>query len=180
VTPDTDNPDRFSRGSVLHARPGREGIALPETAGRRTLTVDTVRGETEYPIVSFREIPSREEAEGIRGYLLEIPSSELPPLGEDEFYPFDLVGLAVRDSAGRQVGEVGEVIHSPAHPLLTVKSGSGQETLVPFVEAAVTEVLLDEGYLVVGDGFLDQALDTEEEASGGKKAEQGSGTKDRG
>ena len=49
--------------------------------------------------------------------MLEIRASELPELDEDEFYPFDLVGLEVRDGRGAVVGRVADVVESPAHAI---------------------------------------------------------------
>ncbi len=155
VVPSSDNPDRFLPGSVLHARPARGGLAGGRVQQHIELTVVSVRGEENYPILAFREIVDRDAAENFRGFVLEIHSSELPELEEDEYYPFDLVGLAVRDGRGVVVGRVVDVLESPAHPLLAVQTGGGAESLVPFVAAAVPEVVLSEGYLVIADGFLE-------------------------
>jgi 16S rRNA processing protein RimM len=155
VTPDSDNPERFAEGSVLYARPARARLAGGGSQERSPLTVDTVRGEADYPIVAFREVEDREAAEGLRGFILEVSVTELPALPEDEFYPFDLEGLAVKDSQGAIVGRVTEVIASPAHPLLAISLNSGSEVLVPFVLAAVPTVELGEGCLVVEAGFLE-------------------------
>jgi len=155
VVPSSDNPDRFLPGSVLHARPARGGLVGGRVQQHVELTVVSIRGEESYPILAFREIADRDAAENFRGFVLEIRSSELPELEEDEYYPFDLVGLAVRDRQGAVVGQVVDVLESPAHPLLAVQTGGGVESLVPFVAAAVPEVVLSEGYLVIGDGFLE-------------------------
>jgi 16S rRNA processing protein RimM len=154
VVPDSDNPDRFSSGSVLHGRPARQGVAGGRSPERAKLTVAAVRGDGDFPIVAFEEIHDRTDAEGLRGYLLEVESGDLPVLGEDEFYPFDLQDLAVRDSVGTVVGRVAEVIDSPAHPILDVSLSAGGKVLVPFVSAAVSSVSLDDGYLVVDAEFL--------------------------
>jgi 16S rRNA processing protein RimM len=155
IIPDSDNPERFAEGASVYARPARQRLAGPGSTERLTLTVDTVRGEPAFPILAFAEIGDREAAEGIRGFILEVPGQELPQLAEDEFYPFDLEGLTVKDPAGNVVGRVCEVIDSPAHPLLAVKLDSGREALVPFVLAAVPTVAPKDGYLTVEPGFLE-------------------------
>jgi 16S rRNA processing protein RimM len=155
VTPDSDNPERFAGGSVVYARPARARLAGGSSGERSPLTVDAIRGDSAYPIVAFAEISSREAAEGLRGFVLEVPGEELPELAVDEFYPFDLEGLAVKDPRGSVVGRVKEVIDSPAHPLWAVALDSGREALVPFVLVAVPTVSLAEGYVVVEPGFLE-------------------------
>jgi 16S rRNA processing protein RimM len=154
ITLDSDNPERFAPGSVLQARPARPGIAGPRVPEQVPLTVDTIRGDDDFPIVAFREVAGRDEAEALRGYLLEVRSSELPELAEDEFYPFDLAGLEVRDPQGGVAGRVVEVVESPAHAILVVSLDSGVERMVPFVLAAVPTVAVAEGYLVIEPGFL--------------------------
>jgi 16S rRNA processing protein RimM len=155
----SDNPERFVPTSVLYARPGRLGVAGPRLREQVRLTVSTVRGGEGFPILGFSEVASRERAEALRGYVLEIRSSQLPELDDDEFYPFDLVGLEARDQNGAIAGRVTDVMDSPAHALLQVSSGSetaevAPGELIPFVKAAVPVVALAEGYVVIAPGFL--------------------------
>jgi 16S rRNA processing protein RimM len=154
IVPDSDNPERFVPGAVFQARPARVGIAGPRLQEQVRLTIDAVRGDDDFPIVAFLEVEDRDAAEALRGYLLEVHSSELPELPEDEFYPFDLEGLQVRDSQGDVVGRVVDVVESPAHPILVISTGEGPERMVPFVMVAVPTVALEEGYLVVERSFL--------------------------
>ena len=163
--PASDNPERFVRGSVLHARPPRAGIAGPRLPEQVRLTVETVRGDGDFPIVGFQEVADRDTAEALRGYVLEVRSSQLPMLAEDEFYPFDLDGLQVRDMQGAVVGMVADVVESPAHAILVVSLEAGGETMIPFVRAAVPTVAVADGFLVVEPLFL-----------GGSEAVEGGGT----
>lgn len=156
VAVDSDNPDRFKEGSVLHARPSPWGMAGQQDAVRRQLTIKAVRGDGELPIVAFKEVTAREEAEALAGCVLEVQSTELPGLSEDEFYPFDLVGLAVRDPEGTELGRVTQVLDYPAHGLLEIELMAGGMTLVPFVSAAVPVTVVEEGYLVVRRQFLEE------------------------
>jgi len=157
IIPVSDNPERFAQGSVVHARPERAGLGGSRLQEHMPLTIESVRGDDDFPIVAFREVGDRDGAEALRGHLLEVCSAELPVLAEDEFYPFDLEGLVVRDPRGIRLGRVQEVIESPAHALLAVSLESGGEALVPFVSAAVPDVALAEGYLVIEPRFLDDA-----------------------
>ena len=154
IVTDSDNPERFSPGSMLHARPGRPGVAGPRRPEQIPLTVVSLRGAEDFPILAFAEVPDRDAAEALRGYVLEVRSSQLPDLGEDEFYPFDLEGLEVRNSAGERLGEVAEVVDSPAHAILVVSLGAGGEAMVPFVQVAVPVVDVTAGYVAVDEAFL--------------------------
>ena len=149
----SDNPERFVAGATLHARPGRKGVAGARLPEQVRLTIDSVRGDVDFPIVAFIEIPDRGRAEAFSGYVLEVLCDELPPLNDDEFYPFDLIGLEARDSGGSVLGRITDVLESPAHAILAVSLRSGGEALVPFVLAAVPEVAVEAGYLVVDIEF---------------------------
>ncbi len=155
ISPDSDNPERFAPGSALSARPGRVGLASPSEPQRLRLTIASVRGGDAFPIVAFEEVPDRDGAEALSGYVLEVPSSELPELADDEFYPFDLQGLEARTLDAAVVGRVVEVVESPAHAILIVRRADGGEVMLPFVRAAVPVVDLAAGFLVVDPSFLD-------------------------
>lgn len=155
ITPDSDNPERFAPGAVLHARPGRMGLATPAEPRRLRLTVKSVRGDDAFPIVAFDEVADRNEAEALGGHILEVPGSELPDLADGEFYPFDLQGLEARRPDGSVVGRVVEAVESPAHAILIVELQGGGEVMLPFVEAAVPAIDLEQGYLVVEPSFLE-------------------------
>lgn len=149
VSPDTDNPERFGPGSRLFARSQRDA-SLP----RRELEIEYVRGDESFPIIAFRDLQDRDEAELIKGWVLEVPADELPALEEGEFYPWELEGLAVFTESGRRVGEVVELMESPANDVLRIRLEAGSELLVPFVMEVVPEVLLEEGRLVLSEAVL--------------------------
>ena len=177
----SDNPERFAAGSVMFARPQRLGVAKSKSGERLRLTVECIRGTDDFPIVAFQQVDSREAAEALRGYVLEVEGSQLPELEPDEFYPFDLVGLEVRTPDGSVVGTLADVVESPAHALLAVElmaaivDGAGHsgatlspdevpkaaEVLVPFVSEAVPTVDLDSGFVEILPRFLFDAGEKE-------------------
>ena len=87
-----------------------------------------------------------------RGAELAVARASLPKLSdEDEFYVFQLVGLAVEEEGGRLLGRVREVLQYPANDVLELDSG----TSLPLVEACVRQVDLAGGRIVVAAGFAD-------------------------
>ncbi len=158
VALDSDNPERFVPGATLHARPGRKGVAGSRLREQVRLTIESVRGDDDFPIVAFEEIPDRDKAEAFSGYVLEVEGSRLPDLEDDEFYPFDLIGLEARDPGGSVLGKVSDALDSPAHSILVIALAGGGEALVPFVTAAVPTVDIKAGHVVVGPGFLSESL----------------------
>ena len=86
-----------------------------------------------------------------RGATLEVERSELPPTGEDEYYTFQLIGLAVVEETGRVLGTVADVLPGVANDVLELDGG----VLLPMVEDCVREVDLAAGRIVVAEGFAD-------------------------
>jgi 16S rRNA processing protein RimM len=87
-----------------------------------------------------------------RGAELAVPLQTLPELADqDAFYVFQLVGLAVEEEGGRQLGRVTEVLQYPANDVLGLDSGAS----LPLVEACVRKVDIAGGRIVVAGGFAD-------------------------
>ena len=86
-----------------------------------------------------------------RGTWLEVEESQLPPTEEDEYYAFQLVGLAVEEENGRALGSVKAVTPGVANDVLELDSG----VLLPMVEDCVREVDLARGRILVAKGFAD-------------------------
>ena len=81
----------------------------------------------------------------------DVPRESLPPLGEDEYYAFQLVGLTVEEDGGRFLGHVADVVDYPANDVLELDSGLS----LPLVEACVRSVDVEGGRIVVAPGFAD-------------------------
>jgi 16S rRNA processing protein RimM len=140
VTPFTDDPAaRFAAGSTLRT----------DSAARPVLTVAGSRQSGPVQVVGFEGIADRNTAETLRGIVLLVDAESLPEPEADEFYDHQLVGLAVHDAAGTLLGEVVDVMHPPAAPVLVVNRPDGTEELVPFVKAIVPDVDVAGGRLVV-------------------------------
>ena len=70
------------------------------------------------------------------------------PLGEDEYYVYQIVGLDVWTGEGEHLGRVSEVLFTGANDVYVVQGEKG-EILIPAVEDVVLEVDLASGRLTV-------------------------------
>jgi 16S rRNA processing protein RimM len=86
-----------------------------------------------------------------RGALLEVDRADLPATGPDEYYAFELAGLAVVEETGRALGTVKAVAPGVANDVLELDSG----VLLPMVEDCVRSVDLEAKRIVVAEGFAD-------------------------
>jgi 16S rRNA processing protein RimM len=123
--------ERWSVGAMIlvDGEPARITLARRVGGGRRAIRLD-------------RPAP--------RGAALAVRLADLPALEPDSYYAFELVGLAVVDDAGAQVGVVADVAGGVANDNLELDDGR----LVPLIEDAVLLVDLDGRRIVVARGFL--------------------------
>lgn len=104
-------------------------------------------------IARFVEVTDRNAAEALRGTELTVPRSELPPLGEGEYYHADLVGLAAVSDAGEPLGRVVSVENYGAGDVLDIEKPDGKRFMVPMIEAAVPQ--WNSERVVVREGWFD-------------------------
>ena len=128
----SERDDAFARGAIVYV----DGDPLEIVASKR--------GSQNRPVI-------RLERRVARGAMLMVPRATLPPLGEDEYYAFQLVGLAVEEEGGRLLGRVADVLDYPANDVLELDSGLS----LPLVEACVRQVDLEGGRIVVAAGFAE-------------------------
>ena len=118
--------------------------------GERLLTLASLKGDRT-PIARFAEIRDRTAAEELRGQLVTVPRSALPPLEDGEYYHADLIGLPCETAGGERLGTVVAVEDFGAGDILEIEKPDGRRTMVPF-RAGVAD--LEEGRIVADPEFL--------------------------
>ena len=101
-------------------------------------------------IVRFEEVTDRNAAEALRGTVLTIPRSALPPLEEGEYYYADLIGLPAVSDAGEALGEVIAVENFGAGDVLEIERPTGKRFMVPMTAAAVPEWSQERAVIAAG------------------------------
>lgn len=111
-----------------------------ESGSRRSTLISSVRGfAAGTVIVRFEGIEDREQAQELRGALLEVDRSRVPEAPEGSFYFFEIVGCLVEDEGAGELGRVAEIMDDGGGLILRVESES-RSLLVPFVEAYLTRL----------------------------------------
>ena len=144
VNPSSDFPERFTAPGPrwLRSRQGGEPTEIQLKKGRQ------LPGKSLF-VVRFEGINNRGAAEALIGQELLVSADDRPELEEGEFHLLDLVGLDARLSAdGPSIGTVTNLI-SGGNDLLELNTTDGRKLLIPFVEAIVPEVHLNEGWLLI-------------------------------
>jgi 16S rRNA processing protein RimM len=120
-------------------------------AGDRPLTLTSVKPGSAGAIARFAEIADRAAAEGLRGTLLTVPRSALPPLAPGEYYHADLLGLPCEAADGTPLGTVVAVENYGAGDLLEIERPDGKRALIAFRPGIAD---LEEGRVVADPAFL--------------------------
>ena len=118
--------------------------------GDRLLTLAALKGDRT-PIARFAEVSDRTAAEALRGRLVTVPRSALPPLEEGEYYHADLIGLPCESSSGEPLGTVVAVEDFGAGDILEIEKPDGRRTMVPF-RPGVADLV--EGRILADPDFL--------------------------
>ena len=126
---------------------GHEKLYLGGGA-RRLLSI---RESGKSAVARFEGVNDRSAAEALRGSLVEIDRSALPPLEDGEYYHVDLIGLPAEDREGKSIGSVAAVENYGAGDLLEIKRSDGKNSLIPFKDGIAD---LQDGRIVLDPDFL--------------------------
>jgi 16S rRNA processing protein RimM len=127
----SDAPERFAMGAELLVGGEPARVVASKRAGGR-------------PVIKL-------DREARRGTELEVPRASLRPAEEGSYYVFQLVGLAVVEEGGRELGRVADVAPGVANDVLELDTGLA----LPMVEDCVREIDLNGGRIVVAPGYAD-------------------------
>lgn len=114
------------------------------------LEIEAARTTTNVLVARLKGVTDRTAAEKLNGVELYVDRAKLPEIAdEDDFYLADLIGLDARLADGTSLGRVLAVPNYGAGDILEI-GGPGLETrLIPFTRAAVPQVHVAQGYVVV-------------------------------
>lgn len=130
----TDHPERLAPGASLWLE--------DETEPRRILEASW-GGRA--PVLRLEGVADRAAAELLAGRYLECSPS---PLAPDAYHWHQLIGLAVTDEAGAELGTVVEIFRAGENEVYRIE-GPGGELLVPALRTIVRSIDLDARRMVV-------------------------------
>ncbi len=108
-------------------------------------------------VAHAQDVVDRPGAEALRGARVFVPRGSFPTAGPDEYYWVDLIGLAVVNRQGEQLGDVVGLIDTGPHTVLRVApagvTDEAEQRLIPFVAAFVDAVSLPERRITVDWGL---------------------------
>jgi len=148
VAIETDFPEHFERLKQVYL--GEEATSF---------ALESSRLHKGHVLLKLKDCNHRDAAEKLRGQLVQIPIEpieEAMPLGEDEYYVHQIIGLDVWTTVGEHLGQVSEVLFTGANDVYVVQGEKG-EILIPAIEDVILEINLAGGRLTVNlpEGLID-------------------------
>lgn len=108
-----------------------------ERQQRQIVTAAPLRGSL--VLVQLDGVTDRNAAEALVGSEVLVPTRDLPPPGENEFYYHEIEGFAVETVTGEGLGTVEEIFPTGANDVLVVR-GPGGEHLIPVIAEVVRTI----------------------------------------
>ncbi len=131
VKTDSDfKEERYAEGNRLYIL--HDGDYIP-------VTIATHAVKKNRDILVFDEFDTIEEVQRFRNCDLYVAEKDREPLGKDEFYASDLIGLPVL-SNHQVVGTVKSVRHYPQGEVLVIEREGMKDAFVPFRKEFVGDV----------------------------------------
>ena len=137
---------------------GLKEVYVKSGAEYKTLEIQNVRFHKNFAIIKFKGIDSINDLMEYKGMLLFVEESYIRDnLEEDEFLIDELVGLSLFDENGNKLGFVIGVSNNGASDLLSVKTNSKKICLVPFVQAIIKKVDINDKRIIINnlEGLLE-------------------------
>ena len=154
VKPYTDDPTALADYGVLHDAKGERYEVL------------SARPNGNVVVLRLMGVNDRNQAEAMRGIELFVDRASLPDdeLEEDEFFHADLEGLEAFDADGKSWGVITAIFDFGGGDLLELRGANGKSVVIPFSLAAVPEIDIDAGRILVDPeaaGLLDDGSEAE-------------------
>jgi len=134
----TDFPERLTRGKEIYVGDSHVSMRIQKVREHETGLLITLLG-----------VSDRESAARYTNQLVFVKASQLPSLGEGQYYHHELLGMLVNDESGNYLGKVREIIETGANDVLVLENGDGKETLLPAIEQVILSVNVESQLIVV-------------------------------
>jgi len=141
VLPYSADPEALFSSKLWYLLPPEKGGKA--FSGPVLLPVREAKEHSDAVVASSPDVPDRNAAEALRGARIFVGRSSFPTPQQDEYYWVDLIGLAVVNREGVQLGQVQELLSTGPQTVLVVGyelDGKPAARMIPFVSAYVDEV----------------------------------------
>lgn len=130
VFPTTDDAARFKKLKKVLLDTDREQVELE---------IQSVKFFKQFVILKFKGIDNINDIEKYKGKSLLVPREDGVPLGRDEYYIADLIGMEVF-AGDERFGVIKDVMETGANEVYIIDSDMHGEVLIPAIRQCVLDV----------------------------------------
>ena len=140
VFPTTDDPNRFRKLKQVILDTGKEQLEME---------IASVKFFKNQVIVKFKGIDDINDVEKYRKAGLYVTRENAVPLGENEYFIADLIGLRVISDEEEELGVIDDVLQTGANDVYIVKKEQTPDLLIPAIKDCIKNVNIEEGTMIV-------------------------------
>ena len=140
VFPTTDDPNRFRKLKQVILDTGKEQLEME---------IVSVKFFKNQVIVKFKGIDDINDVEKYRKAGLYVTRENAVPLGENEYFIADLIGLKVISDDEEELGVIDDVLQTGANDVYIVKKEQTPDLLIPAIKDCIKNVNIEEGTMIV-------------------------------
>ena len=141
VRPTTDDIDRFRDLTEVT-------LSFPNGKEEKH-RISSVKFFKNQAILGFEDIDDMDTAYTLRNASIMIDRGQALPLGENEFFIGDILGISVYDEDGSLIGKCTDIIPTGANDVYEVTRDDGKRILIPAIKQCILSVDPDEGQMKV-------------------------------
>lgn len=124
--------ERYKKGTQLYLfQEGKEPLPL---------IINSYRKHKNFDVISFKDYGSINDVEKFRDGMLKIKLEDTQPLGEHEFYYYEIIGSTVFDEHGEELGKIKEILSPGANDVWVVQRQGKKDVLLPYIESVVKKI----------------------------------------
>ena len=128
VLPSAGDDARFRRGARLYIAETAYEVERAQPATGAQL------------LLKLAGVDDRSQALALRGAVIEVPESDLPPTPPGVYYHYQLIDMTVVDESGAELGALTEIVPAGGANDVYVVTAEGRELLVPAVNGVILNV----------------------------------------
>lgn len=141
VFPTTDDVKRFKKLKKVYLDTGKEQIPLE---------IEQVRFFKQFAILKFRGIDHINDIEKYKGKDLLVGREDGTPLGKNEYYIADMIGMDVyTDDPEEHFGKLKDVMATGANDVYIIDSDRHGEVLVPAIRQCVLDIDVEDRKMTI-------------------------------
>ena len=101
--------------------------------------IESVKPQKNLFLLKLAEVNSVENAEALKGKIINALEDEMPPLPEGVYYIRDIMGLSVYEGE-KFIGEITDWIETGSNNVYIIKRPQGKDVLIPAIDSVVLKI----------------------------------------